>query len=116
MGTSFLLFSDSSGSKVNSNLTSVNDALNNKANASDIPNKGVYVGNLNDIPVAANALTIWLSDTASTNSPVAVYGLVETIYIGNSSHAIQRFTSWEATPRLFVRRKNSGTWGSWVEK
>lgn len=83
-----------------------------------MPSKGVYNGDLNSIPVVANTLTIWLSVPESANAPIASYGLVETIYIDSVSHAIQRFTSWETpnAPRLFIRKKASGTWGGWVEK
>jgi len=83
---------------------------------SDLPNKGPYTGDLNNISGNANILIFHRASNNCLNAPTAAYGLVETLYIDSVSYAIQRFTSLEAYSKLFVRTKSDGVWGSWVEK
>ena len=112
------------------NLTAVNVAYNSTGGnitASNVQsavsqldarivNRGAYTGNLNDIPFVSNFITVCRAAQNSTNAPAADYGIVETLYVDSSSYAIQRFTSMNATPRLWVRSKINGTWNAWVEK
>jgi hypothetical protein len=101
---------------IDEKINKLNSNLSNKASISDLANKGIYTGDLNDIPVAANVLTIYRAMNNSVNAPISSYGLVETMYIDSSLFAIQRFTSLDNPPRLFTRRKQSGVWGNWAEK
>ena len=92
---------------VNSNLTDL---------ASKVSNKGVYSGDLNNIPVAINTLTVYRAAANCTNAPTSVYGIVETMYVDGSSYAIQRFTAMNTTSNMWIRTKGTSGWNSWVEK
>jgi hypothetical protein len=94
----------------------LNSNLANKANMSDLPNKGPYTGDLNNISGNANILIFHRASNNCLNAPTAAYGLVETLYIDSTLYAIQRFTSFETVTRFFVRKKDNGAWSSWAEK
>ncbi|GLC81347.1 hypothetical protein LBYZC6_34610 [Lacrimispora brassicae] len=79
-------------------------------------NKGVYTGDLNNIPVAIDKVTFYRAATVASNKPSTSAGLVETMYMDGGDYAIQRFTSIEASARIWIRSKREGSWNTWVEK
>ena len=85
---------------------------------SNLSNKGIYSGDLNNIPSSQiNKLIIHRANYECENAPAVSFGLVETMYVDNAQYAIQRYTSLEhPTPRFWIRTKGDGVWNGWVEK
>ena len=81
---------------------------------SNLANKGVYAGNLNDISGNSNVLIVQRASNSCANAPETAFGIVETMYIDGNLYGIQRFTSLNL--RSYIRKKSNGTWESWVEK
>lgn len=103
---------DSTGATITA--TNVQSAI--KQLDSKISNMGNYSGNLNDVPYISNTLLVYRVAGGSTNSPTSNHGILETMYIDTAPYAIQRYTSLNASPQIWVRSKISGTWNAWVEK
>lgn len=83
---------------------------------SDLPNKGPYTGDLNNISGNPNILIFHRANNECLNAPVRAHGLVETLYIDSAPFAVQKFTSLEVVPRLWIRAKVNNIWNAWVEK
>jgi len=54
------------------------------------------------------------TDWAGQNLPVNVRGVLTTEMVSTTS-SIQRYTTYEATPRLFARQRASGIWAAWTQ-
>ena len=50
------------------------------------------------------------------NAPSNNHGILDTMYVDTVAYALQRYTTLEASPKLWIRTKLEGTWGAWVEK
>jgi len=48
------------------------------------------------------------------NAPTTAIGTLEVFNLNNGVGAVQRYTTWEATPRVFFRRYASSAWTPWV--
>ena len=85
-----------------------------KSLSSNLANKGVYEGDLNNISGDSNVLIVQRASNSCANSPEPTFGIVETMYIDQKLYGIQRFTS--LTLRTYIRKKSNDTWESWAEK
>ena len=83
---------------------------------SNLANKGVYSGDLDNIPFVPNFMTVYRASNTCLNTPIVSFGIVETMWIDSTNFAIQRFTAFTSPPRIFVRVKDENIWKSWAEK
>ena len=80
---------------------------------SNIVNKGIYNGDLDEITMSRNMISVYRAGYNCANSPVEnSYGIVKTIYIDGGDYAIQEFVSL-TTGYYYIRLKLNGIWSKW---
>lgn len=75
-------------------------------------NRGVYTGDLNEVPLESNTLTVHRIVSTNPNIPTANSGILETMGIDDGAYAIQKFTSL-LNGDIWSRSKTASIWNPW---
>lgn len=82
-----------------------------------MPNKNhINTTDLNELNIPlVNKLYIWRANKECKNAPLGAFGILEAMKIDSDNFQIQRYTTLESVPRIFIRCKIDGIWHGWSE-